>query len=259
MDDQSVQSTPTDESVNESQNEGNLTTEEPQEAQETSTESVEQPEQPVQQTEPQQQTVEASDEEDEYVPFTPSLPPEEVGVPQFDLSQVQPGEDGMIDAGTLANAFNTQLQQAVQAATKNAATMVREAEEKRLEENMWQKARDKYPKLKSDKTLAQEVQSLRYGMFLSEINEGKQARMLTPTQAYERLNKRIEAAKNEGVKQATESVRVQESAYVEPTSNASKATAGNKEALYQKMRSPIRSEAESAQRDILKNLLFGSE
>lgn len=256
MDESTVQETPVDDSTNEPQDDSNLT-DQPQVAE---PETTVEPEQQEEQTVPTPEVPEAtvSEEEDEdYVPFQPSLPPQELNVPEFDLSQIQPAEDGTLDANSLAQAFNAQVQRAVQAATQNAASMVKEAEERRIEENMWRKAQDKYPELKQDKDLAKEVQALRYGMFLSDINAGKQGRMLTPAQAYDRLSKRLGAAKTEGVRQATESVRVQESAYVEPSTNASTASGTDKGALFEKMRSPDRGVAEAAQRVILKNLLFG--
>lgn len=268
MDDSTVQQ-PVVDTTNDTPNEDTLTVEQPQEVQQPEStetqqeageevqEQVEVPEVPEQSY--QQPEVVEEDEDEDYIPFTPTVPEQGYEqLPQFDFSQVQTDENGNVDPNSLAQAINQQIQQAVQNATKSAASMVKESEERRVEEAQWQRAREKAPELKTDKQLAQEVQALRYGMFMSDISAGKEnAKMLTPLQAYERLNKRISSAKSEGAVQATQSVRVQESAYVEPTSNASSAAGSDKDALYQKMRSPDRSEADKASHDLLKSMLFG--
>lgn len=261
MDDQDVQQPVADAAYEENYEEPTLTTEEqsqdvPQpEGQPIDEVQAPEGEEPVEEVVTQDEVQE--DEEEEYIPYEPTVPTG-MPTPQFDMSQVPVDEDGNIDPNALAQAFTQHTQQAVQAATQSAAGMVRELEERRVEEAQWNKAREKFPELKSDKTLAQEVQALRYGMFMQDLNTGKEnARLLSPAQAMERLNKRLGSYKTAGVKQATENVRVQESVYVEPTSNSKSTASSDEETHFRQMRSPNRAEAEAAQAAILRNRLFG--
>ena len=217
----------------------------PQDEQE---QTIEQPhEEPVEQEEVEP----AEPEEEEPEPYQVS-PYEEV--PQLDFSQLPADENGNIDTHALADAIQGQNK----AVLAQAARMVQEVEERRTEERLWQKARDKYPELKSDKELAKEVNAFRFGVFANEVQDGKQARMMTPSQAFDRMNKRFSAYQAAGVKQATENVKVQESAYIEPTQNASKDPAeSSKEKLFIQMRSYDKAEREAATDALLKNILFG--
>lgn len=188
-------------------------------------------------------------EEEEYNAFQPTYGT----VPPLDLSNLPQDDDGNVDANALAQA----IAQRDQALLQQAASMVQQAEERREEEKLWNKAFEANPELRSDKALAEEVNALRFGLFAKDINAGKEnARMLTPTQAYERLSKRFAQAEAKGVQQATESVKVQESVYTQPTANASSAQADESD-LFNKMRSPNREVAESAADTILRKRLFG--
>lgn len=259
MNDDQVVETPVDESTN-VDNEPTLTNEsEVQDDQVVETqEQGEVEETPVSDADSvPESTVEADEDEENYTFYSPTIP-EAPNVPSFDPSQMAVDEDGNIDVNALADAINNHVANAVQASTQSAAGMVRELEERRVEEAQWQKAREKYPELKTDKQLAQEVNALRYGMFMSDIQGGKaDAKMLTVAQAMERFNKRMTSSRADGIKQATENVRVQESAYIQPTSNAKSVSQSDEDSLFQKMRSPIKSEAEAAQAAILRNRLFG--
>lgn len=231
--------------TNEANNEETLTTQEPQEEAEVTAEVAEPsvPEQPEVESE--------EDEDDSYSPYQVDVP--SVNNP-IDFNSLPTTEDGTIDADALARA----MQQRDQAILSQAANMVQQVEEKRQEERLWQKAFEKNPELKKDKELAQEVQAVRFGLFAQQVESGRSdAKLMTPSQALDRLSKRFSAAKEAGVKQATESVRVQESAYVEPTQNAGKSESSDKQALFSQMRSHNRAEAEGAANKLLKNMLFG--
>jgi hypothetical protein len=224
-------------------------------------EETNEPTQVEQTTVEAEQTVESpeyeDEEEDSYTPFSLNQNPANPA-PQLDLSQIPLDADGNYDANALAQAINNQLAAANQVA-QQATNMVVELEEKRREEQLWQKAMDKYPELKSDKQLAQEVDALRYGLLAKDVMSGNSdARLITPAKAAERVLSRFQAAKTEGMKTATESVKVQESAYIEPTSSGQTVDAGGEEALFQKMRSPDRFSAEQAQAELLKKRLFGN-
>lgn len=236
--------------------------------QENETLTTNQPEEPAEQpqeqsepveSEPSEPTVEdapVEEEDDSYSPFELTAP-QQGPTPQIDLSQVPTNEDGTLNADALAQQINNQLAAANEAA-RQAQTMVQELEEKRREEQLWHKAQERYPELKSDKQLAEEAQAFRMGLFMSEVSSGKQdAKLLSPAQAYERLNKRFSQAKAAGIKQATQSVQVQESAYIEPTNPAGRSEQADKDSLFRSMRSPNRTEAEKAANDYLDRILFG--
>lgn len=244
-DNTSTQDAPVDEVINEP-----TQTEEVTETQEV-TEAPEQIETVTQ----EEQVTEPEDEEDDgYVPY---VPPQDVQVPQLDLNAIPLDADGNYDASALAQAINNQLAAANQEARK-AQNLVLEMEEKRKEEQLWQKAQEKFPELK-DKQLAQEVNALRFGILFNEVNEGKaDAKLMTPAKTFERLRTRFQTERAEGTKTALESVRVQESAYVEPTQNAQSASTSTEDALFEKMRYADRATAEQAQRDLLKQRLFGN-
>lgn len=223
--------------LNESNNEETLTNE-PQETEEVSEEPVE-----------------VTEEDEDEQPIRVNAP--DVQAPPFDFSKIPANENGELDAQALAQAFQEYGQEIAKTSTQNAANMLQEMEERRQEERQWNKAFEKYPDLKNDKSLAEEVQALRFGLFANEINSGKQGNLITPTKAFERLNSRFAAKKVEGIKQATENTRVEESVYVEPTSNAGSVKESDEDALFKQMRSPDRTEADQAGFDFLKKRLFG--
>lgn len=242
---------PTDDNTNEAQEQEPVeqTPEAPaQEIKEEPSEVEETPSTP-EPPQTQEQLEEAPEaEEEEVQQFQPTYGQ----VPPLDLSQLPQDEDGNVDANALAQA----IAQRDQALLQQAANMVSQAEERREEEKLWIKAQEAHPELRSDKALAEEVNALRFGLFAKDINEGKQARMLTPTQAYTRLQKRFAQAEAKGVAQATESVKVQESVYTQPTANAGSAKSDEAD-LFRKMRSGNKAEAEAAQDEILSRRLFG--
>lgn len=236
---------------NDQQNE-TLTNEQPEaEAQEVVSEEPSpdfQPEATVEDT-----SIEEEDD-DSYQPYSDYQAQSQT--PQIDLSQIPANEDGTLNAEALAQQINAQLAAANQEA-RNARNLVLEMEEKRREEQLWHKAQDKYPELKSDKQLASEVQALRMGMLMNEVNNGNEkAKILSPSQAYDRLQKRFATAKAEGVKQGTENIKVQESAYVE-TVNPGTGQGKDKDSLFRQMRSSNRAESEQATNSYLEKLLFG--
>lgn len=255
MDEDQVQDQPQEQTQvpeNDQQNE-TLTNEQPEQIETQETVSEEQP------TESDSgATVEdASQEEDDesYEPFS-GYNDYQSQTPQIDLSQIPQNEDGTLNADALAQQINDQLAAANQEA-RNARNLVLELEEKRREESLWHKAQDKYPELKSDKQLASEVQALRMGMLMNEVNSGNaNAKILSPSQAYDRLQKRFATAKAEGVKQGTENVKVQESAYVE-TVNPGTAQGTDKDQLFRQMRSGNRAESAKATDAYLEKILFG--
>lgn len=222
--------------------------EQPQEVPEQPAEAPSEPEAPLTNQSPEPPAQPEETEDEVFEQFQPTYG----NVPALDLSRLPQDEDGNVDANALAQA----IAQRDQALLSQAANMVQQAEERREEEKLWNKAFEAHPELRSDKALAEEVNALRFGLFAKDINSGKQSRMLSPTQAYQRLNKRFAQAEAKGVQQATESVKVQESVYTQPTANAGSASADDSD-LFRKMRSPNRAEADAAADAILSRRLFG--
>lgn len=230
--------------------------EQTQETTEQVTESTETESTPAQVVEEVEEP-EADEDEGAYNPLTDVYQAPQLQVPQIDLSQIPVDEEGNADVNELAKVIQSQVAAATQAAVQQSTALVNELEEKRREELLWQKATDKYPELK-DKQYAKEVQAYRFGMFANEVSSGNEnVRMMSPAQAAAAFNKRFSAAKADGVKQVTENVRVQESAYIEPTSGASSNAKSSNDQLISAMRSPDRSQAEAASNAYLKKLLFG--
>lgn len=225
--------------------------EEPIDAPQDETLTTQEPQEPTEEVVEETSPVEETDDEDDYQPFQVQAP--ETPLQGIDFSSLPTDEYGNVDANALASAIQNQSQSVLQ----QAAQMVQQVEERRTEEKLWQKAQDKYPELKTDRQLAEEVNALRFGLFAKDINDGKESRMLTPAQAFERINKRFASQRAAGIKQATESVKVQESAYVEPTNNAAKNAGSDDARLFQQMRSYDKAERETAADTLLKRRLFG--
>lgn len=200
------------------------------------------------------------DDDGAYNPFDIGYQPPSIEMPTFDLSQLPVDADGNADVNALAqliNQNNSQVAAATQAALQQSNAYAVELEEKRREEHLWQKATEKYPELK-DKEYAKEVQAYRFGMFANDITSGAaDARIMTPAQAAKALSKRVSVAKAEGVKQGTENVRVQESAYIESSNGAASNAKSSSDQLINQMRSPNRADADAASQTYLKKLLFG--
>lgn len=190
----------------------------------------------------EEQVTEPVEEEDTYSPVDiPDLPP-------LDFNKLPVGEDGLIDPNALAQAINQQTQAAVQTAVAQARA---EAQEQMREQKLWEKTVSKYPELSTNKELRDLVHKSRVG----SIIEGKNP---TPLEVADSLFKHIGIARKDGAKSATESVKVQKSAYVEQTtSNA--APQSRQQVLMEKMVSSNREEADAARRELLKIGLFGDD
>lgn len=196
--------------------------------------------------------VPAEEESPEYIP------------PVQQMSPIDPkafvDENGYVDVKQLTDAINSTIANVQQTATTAAQ---RELAANRAEERQWNSAFDKYPELKSDRTLRDFVQQARIGKATEAYRTAgnDQARLAavkipTPTQIASELFKRIGQAKTEGVQAATETTTVAQS-NVPLTSGQPAPTTSKNEDLFQKARDPRdKVGAETAQRELLKNLLF---
>lgn len=185
------------------------------------------------------------EEEDPYDVMSQDVP--QVDFPTLDLSQLPQDENGGIDANALVDNINKSLQAAVQAAEARAEAKFNE---QRTEQKLWDKAFDKYPELKKDKSLRDTVQALRFGQALQT------GKILSPAQAAEKLVRREINAKVEGIKAATETVKVQASAHVETSNIPTDQKATKTQELFGKIGSRNPHEADAAQRELIKSLFF---
>ncbi len=167
-------------------------------------------------------------------------------------------ENGYVDVNKLTDAINSAISGVQQTAS---ATAQRELAAQKQEERLWNQAIDKYPQLKTDRTLRDFVQQARIGKTTEAYrtaSDPTQVRIPTPTQMATELFKRIGQAKSEGVKAATETTEVVTN--VLPTSSPAAPTTSNREQLFNKIRDPRdRIGAEKAQTELLKDLLFNNQ
>lgn len=202
---------------------------------------------PAEEQAPAETPTEEPSEEEDFDLFEGIEAPQ-YQTPQLDWSQLPTDEAGNVDPNVLAQAINNQVAAATEAASAKARA---EYLEMRKEEQLWNKATAKYPELKTDKELRDMVKNARYGAII----EGKNP---TPAQIADQIFKRFGTAKTEGMKQATENVKIQQSAYIE-TSGAAPDTQGQRtNNLMTKIRSTDPLEAENAQRELLKDIVFGN-
>ena len=198
--------------------------------------------------------VEETPEEEEPMEYIPPAQP---------VSPIDPkafvDENGYVDTTKLSEAINGALSAAQQTAS---ATAQRELAAQRVEERQWNSAIEKYPELKTDRTLRDFVQNARIGRtteMYRQAGNNPQAlaaiKIPTPTQMASELFKRMGQAKNEGVQSATETTTVAESNTPLPSGNAAPTTS-KREELFKNIRSTDRLTAEKNQRELLKDLLF---
>lgn len=193
--------------------------------------------------------------------------PQEYIPPAQQVPQIDPAafadENGYVDVNKLTAAINSAINNVQQTAS---VTAQREMAAQKNEERLWNSAIDKYPDLKTDRTLRDLVQQARIGRtteaFRGAGNDPQrlaQVKIPTPTQIASDLFKRIGQAKSEGVKSATETTTVAQT-NVTPASGSAAPTTSKREELFSKIRDPRdRIGAENAQRELLKDLLFNNQ
>lgn len=170
-------------------------------------------------------------------------------------------ENGYVDVNKLTDAINGAIQGVQQTAS---VTAQRELAANRAEERQWNQAIEKFPELKSDRTLRDFVQNARIGKATEQYRVAgndparlAQVKIPTPTQMAQDLFKRIGQAKSEGVKAATETTEIAQS-NVLPTSSPAAPTTSKREELFNNIRNPNREIQTQATNDLLKELLFSN-
>lgn len=193
------------------------------------------------------------EEEDDPIQY------ESTHVPQLDFSQLPVDENNLIDPNVLAQSINQQMAATVQSA---AAAARNEVLEQRTEEKLWDKAYDSHPELKTNKDLRNLVHQARIGEatdLLARTKDPQSVKLPTPAQIADKLFKQIGQAKTDGMKQATENVKVQSSAYVETGGTKTNDASDQRQQLIQNFNNPKREVAIKARNDYLKSMLFPSE
>lgn len=208
--------------------------EQPQELPQETTEQVQETVQEPEQTE----RVEVEEEEDiDSLPYRQPVPPAPV-----DVNNLPTNPDGTIDPNVFAEAV---YNQALQAANAQAQQTV---QEQLQEQKLWQQAEKSYPQLAENKELRSMVHNTRLGEMAASLGEKNP----TPKQVADKLFKQINSAKASGVEQATNNVRVQESATLESASNVK---VDNRDQVY----GAALSGDESARQNYIKSLIDSGE
>jgi hypothetical protein len=135
----------------------------------------------------------------------------------FDWSNLPQDVDGNIDPNAFAAAINQQITQATEVARQQARM---EAQEQIKEQKLWEQAENSYPELKQDKELRDMVKNARWGEWVA-TNGSKNP---SPKAIADKIFNKIGKAKQMGVEQAQNNVRIQESAVLETASNTATAT-----------------------------------
>lgn len=203
------------------------------------------PEQPVAPEVTEEVLVDEEDDEP-VIDFTPSAVPE---VAPFDISKLPQDEDGNVDPA----AFQTALGEYIAAeASRQAQTGTNQLRMEMQYEREWNKAVSKFPELKTDKELRQLVQDQWMAGVL--LNDGTGYK--SPEKVASRFQKLRGSAKQEGIKSATETVRVQASAHLESSATTAAPKASGAASAKERINNATsRAELDAANLDYLKELI----
>ena len=174
--------------------------------------------------------------------------------PQTELQQVDwntlprdPNNPDYVDPNAFAQALHEQQQQAI--ATASAAARA-EVQEQLREQKLWQQAEKAYPELSSNREMRDMIKNARLGEMASSLGKKNP----TPKQTADRLFKQVQEARKQGVEQAQNNVRVQQSATLETASTT--APTDNKANLQQAVLSARSVEERSdANRALLRQMM----
>lgn len=219
----------------------------PQATEEPTQEVQAEPTQQVETTEqvevPQVEADIAQVEEDDIIDDLPSYPQyQQQQQSPIDLSTLPVDAQGNVDPNDFATAI---YQNAVQQANVQAQRTV---QEQLREQKLWQQAEKAYPEIATDKELRGMVNNARLGEMAASLGEKNPS----PKQVADRIFKKINTAKASGVEQATNNVRVQNSATLESSSTVS--TNDN-----QNLHQAALSGDETARRQYLRSLMDSGE
>lgn len=161
-------------------------------------------------TAPEPVVEETQDYEDDYDYTAPRVP--QYQQPPVDINQLPMDAEGNIDPNAFAQAIYMQAQNAAVAQARQ------EVAEQLKEQKLWEQAEKAYPELREDRSIREMVKNARLGEMASSLGEKNP----TPKQIADKLFQRVNSAKQQGVTQAQQNVRIQESATLETASNVAK-------------------------------------
>lgn len=170
-------------------------------------EPVEAPEPVVQETTAPEPEVEEVEDYDYTAPQVPQYQQ-----PPVDINQLPMDAEGNIDPNAFAQAIYMQAQQAAVAQARQ------EVAEQLKEQKLWEQAEKAHPELREDRAMREMVKNARLGQMAASLGQKNP----TPKQIADQLFSRVNSAKQQGVTQAQENVRIQESATLETASNVAK-------------------------------------
>lgn len=191
------------------------------------------------------QTNEASEYDDIQVDTLPYA--QQAPTQPFDWNDLPQDVDGNVDPNAFASAINQQISQATDTARQEAR---KEAQEQIREQKLWEQAENAHPELKEDKEIRDMVKNARWGEWVATNGQKNP----TPKQIADKLFNKIGAAKKQGVDQAQNNVRIQETAVLETASNTGNA-APQSELRTRVSTATTRQQQESATNDLLRNLI----
>lgn len=168
-------------------------------------------------------------------------------LPPFDWTQLPQDTDGNIDPNAFAAAINQQITQATEVARQQARV---EAQEQIKEQKLWEQAENAYPELKQDRELRDMVKNARWGEWVATNG----AKNPSPKAIADKLFNKIGQAKKQGVEQAQNNVRVQQSAVLETASNTASATPAQ-DLQTRVATASTREQRDSATSELLKTLI----
>lgn len=145
------------------------------------------------------------------------------------VSQLTPGEDGTVDLKEVVKVLHQRNRVASKQYAREEAFQA--FNEIRAEERAWEDAYKDYSDLRTDTESRDLVQAVRDSAIL-------RGEYLSPKQAADRLFNKFKAAKEEGVRQTQESVRVQQAAHLETSAIQGDPGADNTRDLYSRIDKP---------------------
>lgn len=187
---------------------------------------------------PEPQEVE---EYEDYDYTAPQIP--QYQQPPVDINQLPMDAEGNIDPNAFAQAIYQQAQSAAVAQARQ------EVAEQLKEQKLWEQAEKAYPELRDDRSIREMVKNARLGEMAASLGQKNP----TPKQIADKLFQRVNSAKQQGVTQAQENVRIQESATLETASNVAKTD--GVESIRQAMQSGDPRVREDANRQYLRHLI----
>ena len=145
-------------------------------------------------------------------------------------------------AGDLGNVQTRIMQEARQEATRQI--MAAETEKRG-----WERTFAKYPQVRDNKELRDQIHKMRLG----EV--AVTGKPVSPMKIADRFFSHISAARNDGVKQATQTIKVQETAHLETAANTASDKGLKTQQSWDNVGSRNRQTSERARTDILKSWL----